>query len=190
MSTFNKNHHWGIRGALAAVLAILAAIGPYTAPAAWAEKVYETAPLPASAAAHTTPAHLDSEAERKRIYLLGIDPAIGYVHRPKESETARRIEIQRGVTLRRASRNNPADWTDIAGNTYDAVGNFPAKYFNNQWPNLKHQIHRHLNKAHYVPVDVSQFTKEQKMQVREYVRSQPQFASRVFLVGDEENESA
>jgi hypothetical protein len=74
----------------------------------------------------------------------------------------------------------PWDWIGSDGKTYDAVGNFPAKYFDQQWEQLQRRIDQHLNKADYVPVDVSQFTPAQVARVREFVEP---LGQRVFIVG-------
>ena len=47
---------------------------------------------------------------------------------------------------------------DQAGKTYDAVGPFDGKHLQYQWDNFTRQIERHLEKADFVPVNVSQFT--------------------------------
>lgn len=94
-------------------------------------------------------------------------------------ETALRIESQRGVTLTR-STGDAEDRFDQYGRSYDAVGNFPAQYFDAQWPNLQQQIVAHVAKANFVPVDVSQFTDAQIALVPDYIA---QFNGKVFMVG-------
>jgi hypothetical protein len=101
----------------------------------------------------------DPKYEERRIHDLGMDPATGKF-RPAEAETAVRIERERGVTLTRAPDGSLADWIDDAGRSYDAVGNFPPQFFDQQWVQFSYQIERHLSKADYVPVDVSRFTPE------------------------------
>ncbi len=129
-----------------------------------------------------------SLAEQERIRQLGIDPAIGNKFRPGEARTALRIESERAVTLMRAPDDDiNADWLDSHGKSYDAVGNFPSKYFPGQWSNLQRQILLHLNKADFVPVDVSRFKRQHKNQVREFITGHPEFNSRVFVVGNEES---
>jgi hypothetical protein len=120
------------------------------------------------------------DPEIGRILDLGTDPAIGAKFRIAEAETALRVESEVGVTLERAPEGAPYDWTDQAGNTYDAVGNFDAKYFDQQWPQLQGRIADHLGKADFVPVDVSTFTPAQVAKVEAYIQ---QFGSRVFIVG-------
>jgi hypothetical protein len=110
---------------------------------------------------------------------LGKDPATGQF-RPNEAETGVRIEESRGVTLERSPDPKGPDWIGSDGKTYDAVGNFPSEHFDKQWPNLQDRIADHLNKADYVPIDVSQFRPEQVELVREYIK---QFGDRVFIVG-------
>lgn len=103
---------------------------------------------------------------------LGADPARGGTFVVSEAETGLRIEHELGVNLARAEPGKPYDWVDASGRTYDAVGNFPSKYFDAQWPNLQDQIIRHAQtKAEIVPVDVSKFTAEQQASVRAFVRS-------------------
>ena len=110
---------------------------------------------------------------------LGMDPATGQF-RQTEAETASRIENETGVRLQRSPDAKGPDWKGSDAKTYDAVGNFPGKYFDQQWPNLQARIADHLGKADYVPVDVSQFSPEQIAQVQQYIQ---QFGSRVFIVG-------
>jgi hypothetical protein len=99
--------------------------------------------------------------------------------RQSEYDTAVRVQEERGVTLRRSS-DPSVDWVDDAGKTYDAVGNFPSRYFSQQWPNLQTRILDHMAKADFVPVDVSQFTSEQVALVRTFIQN---LGPRVFLVG-------
>ncbi len=99
---------------------------------------------------------------------MGTDPATGAFRRG-EAETALHIETQRGITLEQAPAQQGTDWIGSHGKTYDAVGNFPAKLSDQQWEQLQFRIQDHLNKADYVPVDVSQFTPEQVATVREFV---------------------
>ncbi|MFG1654506.1 WXG100 family type VII secretion target [Micromonospora sp. NPDC049275] len=122
-----------------------------------------------------------SPAEPQRVRELGMDPATGRF-RPGEAETATRLEQHLGVTLRRAPTESSADWVDEAGRTYDAVGNFPAQFFERQWPQLQYQIERHLDKADLVPVDVSRFTPEQVARIERFI-TERRLGPRVFLVG-------
>jgi hypothetical protein len=87
---------------------------------------------------------------------LGRDPATGG-YRQSEMETATRVEHELGVRLERATDPH-VDWVDANGKTYDAVGNFDGKHFEAQWPNLQERILDHLEKADYVPIDVSRFS--------------------------------
>lgn len=105
---------------------------------------------------------------RKNRIELGSDPATG-TFRPGEAETGLRIEAQRDITLERAPAQQGADWVGSDGKTYDAVRNFPSRFFDQQWEQLQFRIQDHLNKADHVPVDVSQFTPEQVARVREFV---------------------
>jgi len=112
---------------------------------------------------------------------LGQDPATGQ-YRAAEGETAVRVEDATGVKLSR-SPDPRVDWIDIkTGKTYDAVGNFPSKHFETQWPNLKSKIMDHLAKADFVPIDVSQFTLEQIAKVAQFIADEG-LAPRAFLVG-------
>jgi hypothetical protein len=114
---------------------------------------------------------------------LGNDPDIGGSFRPAEAETGLRVEWERGISLERAPADVPGDWIDVAtGKFYDAVGNFPAKYFDSQWQNLQAQIIDHLKKADYVPIDVSKFSVEQRLLVRNFVDSLG--SDRAFTVGE------
>lgn len=112
------------------------------------------------------PIQLDLTTDHAR--ALGMDPATGGF-RAAESETGLRVEQELGVDLSRAGRGDAHDWVDAVGRTYDAVGNFPSKFFDSQWPNLQGRILDHLEKAEIVPVDVSQFTAAQREVVREFV---------------------
>lgn len=120
-------------------------------------------------------------AELQRRHDLGVDPAIGGRYRKSEEETALRVEQKLGITLQRHPEDQGPDWTGSDGKTYDAVGNFPARYFDRQWASLQTAIRDHLGKADLVPVDVAQFTPAQIAQVRAFVEP---LAPRVFLVGD------
>ncbi|MBF8185536.1 PrsW family intramembrane metalloprotease [Nonomuraea sp. K274] len=117
--------------------------------------------------------------EQARLRELGQDPATG-TFRQSEMETAQRVEQQLGITLTR-SKHVGADWVDRKGATYDAVGNFPGQYFDQQWPRLQQAIKEHLQKVDYVPVDVSKFAPEQVAKVREFIQK---LGPRVFLVGE------
>jgi len=111
---------------------------------------------------------------------LGMDPATGRF-RPGEADTGIRIENERGVQLSRSPQAKGPDWIGSDGKTYDAVGNFPSQYFDQQWPNLQSKIADHLGKADYIPVDVSEFTPSQIAQVKAFIQ---QYGDRVFLVGE------
>jgi uncharacterized protein YukE len=123
----------------------------------------------------------DPKIEERRVHDLGMDPATGKF-RPGEAETALRIERERGVTLTRAPAGSRADWVDEAGRSYDAVGNFPPQFFDQQWPQFKYQIERHLGKADFVPVDVSRFTPAQIARVETFIAERG-LGPRVFLLG-------
>jgi hypothetical protein len=110
---------------------------------------------------------------------LGMDPATkGF--RQSEADTGLRVEQERGMTLSRSPDASGPDWIGSDGKTYDAVGNFDGKYFDQQWQNLQNQIVKHLDKADYVPVDVSQFTPAQIAQVKQFIGP---LGPRVFTVG-------
>jgi uncharacterized protein YukE len=125
---------------------------------------------------------LDPEDEAMRVHDLGVDPAVAR-YRPNEAQTAALVEIQLGVTLRRAAPGEPADWVDEVGRTYDAVGPFPARYFARQWTQVRYQLSRHLEKADLVPVDVSEFTADQTARVKQHI-SDNDLGPRIFLVGE------
>ena len=118
-----------------------------------------------------------NEADIER---LGRDPATGQI-RQSEVETGQRIEQETGVRLERSPDAQGPDWVDPAtGETYDAVGNFDAQYFDRQWPNLQDQIVSHLGKTDWVPVDVSKFSPSQVALVKQFIS---QYAPRVYIVG-------
>jgi hypothetical protein len=111
-----------------------------------------------------------------------MDPDVGRF-RPAEAETGLRIENETGVTLERLPGDSPGDWRDTAtGKTYDAVGNFDGKFFDKQWANLKEQILKHLDKADFVPIDVSKFTPEQTQKVKLFLEGL--HTDRAFIVGE------
>ncbi|MFF5291271.1 WXG100-like domain-containing protein [Paractinoplanes globisporus] len=122
----------------------------------------------------------DPAAESQRRHNLGVDPAVAR-YRASEEETAVRIERELGIELTRAE-DGDIDWTGSDGHTYDAVGNFDARYFDREWPNLRVRIMDHVEKADRVPVDVSRFTPEQKQLVRDFLRDN-RLGPQVFLLG-------
>ncbi|TNH24927.1 WXG100 family type VII secretion target [Micromonospora orduensis] len=136
--------------------------------------------IPGSDPRRETPA-ASPRTEQQRIHDLGMDPATGKF-RPGEAETAVRLEQELGVRLTRAPVESSADWVDEAERTYDAVGNFPAQFFDRQWPRLQYQIVRHLEKADLVPVDVSTFTPAQVAQLEQFITDRG-LGPRVFIVG-------
>jgi hypothetical protein len=109
---------------------------------------------------------------------LGLDQATGTFRRA-EMETALRIEAERAVVLSR-STGTSEDWFDQYRRSYDAVGNFPAQFFDAQWPTLQNQIVTHLAKARFVPVDVSQFSPAQVATVKSFIEP---LGPNVFIVG-------
>lgn len=121
---------------------------------------------------------LSPEEKQRRYDELGTDPTGKY--RPGEVETARILEEQHGISLDR-SPDPKVDWVDKAGKTYDAVGPFDGKHLQYQWNNFTRQIDRHLEKADFVPINVSQFTPEQIARVREYIAP---LGARVFIIGE------
>ena len=137
------------------------------------------APDPAPSASPGPPRDPREEVERRR--RLGLDPG-QRKHLPSEEETAVRIEQELGIELTR-SEDSAIDWVGSDGYTYDAVGNFDARFFDRQWSNLQRQILDHVRKADRVPVDVSRFTPEQKELVRDFLRDH-QLGPRAFLLGE------
>ncbi|HCT76956.1 MAG TPA: hypothetical protein DGT23_10275 [Micromonosporaceae bacterium] len=144
-----------------------------------AEKAAEAARDAEKAREAEKAAEAAKEAHKKE---LGMDPATGKF-RPGEAETAIRVEDATGANLSR-SADPKVDWVDNAtGKTYDAVGNFPAKHFDQQWPHLQTKIVDHLAKADYVPVDVSKFTPDQIAKVQKFITDNG-LGPRAFLVGN------
>ena len=123
----------------------------------------------------------DPKLDEQRVHDLGMDPATGKF-RPTEADTAVRIEQERAVTLKRAPAGSRADWIDESGRSYDAVGNFPPQFFDQQWPQFSFQMERHLGKADYVPVDVSRFTPEQIARIESFIAERG-LGPRVFILG-------
>lgn len=71
---------------------------------------------------------------------------------------------------------------DPTQQTYFTIGPNPARYFN--IAHLKRGIDDHLDEVNFVRIDVSNYTSEQRIRVREYLA---QLANpRVFIVGDEQ----
>ncbi|GIF19716.1 hypothetical protein BJ973_006759 [Actinoplanes tereljensis] len=116
-----------------------------------------------------------------RIRALGMDTATGR-YRHNEAITAIKIEAALGVRLTRAPRWSRADWFDQFGVSYDAVGPFSAFRFERQWRRFSEQILLHLNKAQFVPVDVSLFTPAQ-IEVIELFIADHRLSPRVFTLG-------
>ena len=115
-------------------------------------------------------------------YELGWDPAVKQF-RPVEYRTATLLSEHRGVDLARAEAGMLYDWIDSAGTTYDAVGGFSGRFLasNSQWRHFESEIVSHLDKADYVPVDVSDFSPEQVLRIKSFIAS---LGDRVFLVGE------
>jgi CdiA C-terminal tRNase domain len=126
----------------------------------------------------------DPLLEAERVRALGMDPKVG-AFRPAEAQTAVRIEQELGVILKRASPGDAFDWVDDAGRSYDAIGNFPSKFFDKQWAmgHVQRQILRHVGKADFVPIDVSQFTPPQIAVIRTFIETN-NLGPRVFVVGE------
>jgi hypothetical protein len=126
------------------------------------------------------PAHQRLDITTPHARELGADPGIGGRFRPEEAETGLRVEAQRGITLQR-SPHEGADWIDPAsGKSYDAVGNFDGRYLN--LSKFLDEVVAHSRKADCVPVDVSQFSAEQRSDVRRFVDGLGK--PNVFIVGD------
>lgn len=121
----------------------------------------------------------DTTGLDEREWRLGWDYAVRRF-RAGEVQTARRVEDQRRTVLVRWPDDDGPDWVGPDGKTYDAVGNFPGKHFDRQWENLQGRILQHMEKADWVPVDVSRFTPEQIKRVQEFIKP---LGSRVFIVG-------
>jgi hypothetical protein len=120
--------------------------------------------------------------ETERMHGSDWDPDSGRFW-PREVDALLRVENEFGVKLKRAPRGSSYDWGDEAGTTYDAVGNFSPQYFDEQWLQFQYQIERHLSKADIVPVDVSQFTPEQVVKVKQFLADK-KFGPRVRIVGE------
>lgn len=139
--------------------------------AEWEEEAAEIKPPAGS----DPPPGNEADVER-----LGRDPATGQI-RQSEVDPGQRIEQETDVHLERSPDQQGPDWVDPAtGETYDAVGNFDSQYFDKQWPNLQDQIVSHLDKADWVPVDVSRFSQSQVELVKQFIE---QYGPRVYIVG-------
>ncbi|MGW4942472.1 WXG100 family type VII secretion target [Actinoplanes sp. NPDC004185] len=62
------------------------------------------------------------------------------------------------------------------------VHDFPPQFFDQQWPQFSYQMERHLDKADYVPVDVSRFTPDQIARVESFIAERG-LGPRVFILG-------
>ena len=74
------------------------------------------------------------------------------------------------------------DWIDPStGALYDTIG-FEASFFDSEWQlgRLQNSIMKHLKKAHFVPIDVSDLRPDQLAKVRAFIEP---YAPKVFLVG-------
>jgi RHS repeat-associated protein len=110
---------------------------------------------------------------------LGCDPAHGGAFNPDEYQTALRVQQERGVWLTRSS--DPAlEWEDLAGNTYDAMGPIPQQYFDQELSNIEAQLATHLDKATYIPFDVTGLTPVQISVVQQLIAG---YGPGVFIVG-------
>ncbi|MFQ2874435.1 hypothetical protein [Mycobacterium sp. TY814] len=90
------------------------------------------------------------------------------------------MEAERGVQLAR-SPHEGMDWIDIrTGKAYDAIGNFDGKYLDTD--QFLSKLTNHLDKADYVPVDVSQFSAEQRSDIRRFIDTLGN--PNVLIVGD------
>jgi hypothetical protein len=113
---------------------------------------------------------------------LGNDPAKGGKYQANEYDTAIRVQQERQITLER-DPSGIADWRDVnTGTTYDALGNFDGRYFDAQWSRLQSRIIDHLQKAEFLPVDVSRFDPAQRALVTTFIKDNG-LAPRVFVVG-------
>ncbi|MDP7703986.1 hypothetical protein [Mycobacterium sp. TY815] len=123
--------------------------------------------------AHPAPEHLPVPASHRfdlstpHAQELGTDPGIGGRFRPGEAETGLRVEAERGIQLVR-SPHEGVDWIDpTTGKTYDAMGNFDQRHL--KMNIFLPEIERHAAKSDYVPVDVSQFSAEQRSIIRRFI---------------------
>ncbi|WP_155856098.1 putative T7SS-secreted protein [Cellulomonas sp. URHD0024] len=123
----------------------------------------------------------EKPAEGTPEYDLGYDHAVAQF-RPGEYQTATRLIDQYGLDLVRGKPPASYDWIDLTtGKTYDAIGNFPGEFVERRWPRFEGRIQDHLEKADVVPVDVAQFSAEQRAMVKQFVE---QFGDRILIVGD------
>jgi hypothetical protein len=70
---------------------------------------------------------------------------------------------------------------DPTQDTYFTIGPYPARYFRIE--NLKGSVLRHLTEVDFVRIDVSDYTAEQRVMVRDYINELAN--PRVLIVGDE-----
>lgn len=84
-------------------------------------------------------------------------------------------------SLYRFAREQQGYNRDPTQETYFTIGPNPARYFDLE--NLKRGIRNHLDEVDYVRVDVSDYTAEQRAEVREFVAREAD--PRIFIVGDE-----
>jgi hypothetical protein len=120
-------------------------------------------------------------SESERVHALGWDFAKKMF---LADELAIAIELERmfGIKLVRWPFPKGPDWIDPStGALYDTIG-FEASFFDSEWQlgRLQNSIMKHLKKAHFVPIDVSDLRPDQLAKVRAFIEP---YAPKVFLVG-------
>ncbi|CCH29356.1 hypothetical protein [Saccharothrix espanaensis] len=62
------------------------------------------------------------------------------------------------------------DWIDTNGRLWDAM-RMKSSFFDSEWAwgNIQNSITKHLNKAHLIPIDVSDLTSAQLATLTQYV---------------------
>lgn len=105
-----------------------------------------------------------SHAGRRR--ELGLDPK-SKRYREREAQAAERLEEKTGPLRRDASGD--ADWIDVNGKTYDAVGPVPGEHFHAD--SFMRSIDSHLRKQglDYVVVDTATLGPLQREAVERYI---------------------
>ncbi|WP_157494578.1 hypothetical protein [Kutzneria sp. 744] len=110
--------------------------------------------------------------EASRIYRLGEDPAKGWKFNPDEQAMALELEQKFGVQLVRWPNAQGPDWIALDGRTFDGIGPFKSRYFDQEWAKggVQDSIIKHvMTKADMVPIKLGDLTPEQAAKVRDFI---------------------
>jgi hypothetical protein len=99
-----------------------------------------------------------------------------------ELATGRRLEAQLGRSLKESSHLG-ADYVDDLGKSYDALGGFDPKFFNEK--SFLRQIDKHLLKSNdFTVIDLTGFSQAQIDAVRRHLSTlSPEQLKRIIRIG-------